>query len=67
MKSHKLVKQLNEIVLPYKVTFPYTVEGSVNSTYFKFLAKEESEITDFAVYENLMHSSYAKYIDSDQN
>lgn len=61
MKSKKPVKTLDEIVLSYKVTFPVSVEGSVNTRSFKFQAGVEAEL-DYQVFEALKHSAYGKYL-----
>lgn len=61
MKSNKPVKTLDEIVLSYKVTFPVSVEGSVNNRSFKFQAGVEAKL-DYQVFEALKHSAYGKYL-----
>lgn len=61
MKSKKPVKELSNFVLPYKVTFPVRVEGSVNKIKFSYKANEESEIDSFSIYQAISHSSYGRY------
>lgn len=63
MKSKKEIIDLDKILLPYKITFPVTIEGSVNSDSFCFRKGEEVTLT-FPQYEALMHSDYAKYLES---
>lgn len=57
----KRILELEEIVLPFKVTFPITVEGSVGNNFFRFEKGVEVELT-FSQYEALRHSSYEKYL-----
>lgn len=61
MKSLKPVKDLLEIVLPFTVTFPVTIEGSINNESFLFRPGEEVELT-FPQYENLRATPYVKYL-----
>lgn len=61
MKSTKRLKDLDEIVLPFKITFPVTVEGSINNENFLFPKGVEVTLT-YPQYENLRHSSYEKYL-----
>jgi len=64
MKSIRRVKALREIIIPYTIVFPVTIEGSVNKDYFCFRKGKKSVLT-FPQYENLMHSSYSEYLDPD--
>ena len=66
MKSNKSVKILDEILRPYPITFPVSVEGSINGKNFYFKSGVAVEIDDYSIYEALMHSSYAKYLESMQ-
>ena len=63
LRSTKPVKSLEEVLLPYQVTFPVDVEGSVNVLSFKFRRNEPSEIKSYEIYEALAHSSYGKYFE----
>ena len=63
-KSKKYVKTLAEVVLPFKVTFPVTVEGSINGKPYKYWAGAKSLIKTFSVYQAIQHSSYGKYFKS---
>ena len=62
MKSTKIVKDLNDIILPFTITFPVTIEGSINSDTYRFKANEEVTLT-FAQYEVLRTTPYVKYLD----
>ena len=61
MKSVKAVKTLEEIVLPFTVVFPVTVEGIVNRDTFLFRKGERAVLT-FPQYEMLRHSQYEQYL-----
>lgn len=61
MKSKKRVKPFSEILLPYQVTFPYTVEGSVNNKPYKF-PRNTVVTLSYAEYEAILHSDYGKYL-----
>jgi hypothetical protein len=61
MKSTKPVLPLDKICLPFKVTFPETIEGGVNNDTFVFRKNEEVFLT-YPQYEALCFSSYKKYL-----
>lgn len=58
----KRIKDLEEIVIPFTITFPVTIEGSVNSDTFLFKRDVEYQLT-YPQYEALRHSSFVKYLD----
>lgn len=59
-KSRRKVKELSKILLPFKVTFPVTVEGAINSDSYYFPANKEVELT-YPQYEALVNTPYGKY------
>lgn len=59
--SKNPVKTLEEIQAPYKIIFPETIEGSVNTKMFKF-EKGKQVILTYPEYEAIAHSSYARYL-----
>ena len=61
-KSHKPVKSLSEILLPFEITFPVTIELGVNDKHWKYPAHEKVFLHTYAEYEALSHSSYAMYL-----
>lgn len=61
MKSSNPIKDLSEIVLPYQLTAPVTIEGSINTSSFFFPANKTVDLT-YEQYEMLRHSSYEKYL-----
>lgn len=61
-KSSKPVKSLSEILLPYEISFPVTIELSVNDKHWTYRAHEKVYLHSYAEYEALAHSSYAKYL-----
>lgn len=61
MKSTKRIKPLSEIILPYKTTFPVTIEGGVNDKMFCFPAKKEVVLT-YNEYECITNSDFRQYL-----
>ena len=61
MKSTKRVKPLSEIILPFQITFPITIEGGVNNKSFCFPANKEVILT-YNEYECITNSDYKQYL-----
>jgi hypothetical protein len=61
-RSNKPVKSLKEVLLPFEVTFPFTVEVGVNRDHWTYAANNRIRINTYAEYEAIAHSSYAKYL-----
>lgn len=61
-KSIKPVKSLSEILLPFEISFPITIELGVNDKRWTYPAREKVYLHSYAEYEALSHSSYAKYL-----
>jgi len=61
MKSMKPVLPLEKISLPYKITFPETVNGGVNEVWFQYPRNIEVFIT-FQIYEAILNSQYGDYL-----
>lgn len=61
MKSVRPIKPLSEIILPFRITFPVTIEGSINGDNYVFPRNKEV-VLNYAQYELLTNSSYAKYL-----
>ncbi len=61
MKSTKEIKNLNDIILPYKIVFPVTVEGGVNTNTFRF-PKDIPVVLTYEVFEAINHSNFAQYL-----
>lgn len=62
MKSEKKVKTLEEIIKPFRITFPVTIEGAIGTHNFVFRKGEEVILSE-AEYELLTNSDYAKCLD----
>lgn len=60
-RSKKRVKDLNEIVKPFEIIFPVSIEISVNKDFLK-IEKNKPVILNEAEYQTIMHSSYGKYL-----
>lgn len=60
-RSTKKVKSLEDVVLPFKITFPVSIEGSINNNFFNYPKGQEVTLTP-EIYENLVNSQYAKYL-----
>jgi len=61
MKSLKRIKPLSEIILPYKITFPVTIEGGVNDKSFCFPKNKEVTLT-YNEYECITNSDFKQYL-----
>lgn len=61
-KSTKVVKKLSELLLPFEITFPVTVEISVNRDRWVYPARQKVFLHTYAEYETIAHSSYATYL-----
>lgn len=61
MKSSKKVLKLEDVVKPFRITFPVTIEGGINNEGFYFQKNVEVTLS-FAQYEALTNSDYAKYL-----
>lgn len=59
--SKKKVKELSEIVKPFKISFPVDIELSVNKDFIKIPKNTETTLNE-AEYQVIMHSQYAKYL-----
>jgi hypothetical protein len=60
-RSIKRIKELSEILLPFKITFPVTIEGGVNQIHFFFPKGQEVELT-YEQYECIRNSSFSEYL-----
>lgn len=58
-RSIRPVKSMEDILLPFKITFTRTIEGGVNNNAFRFPANQEVTISK-QEYEAIAHSSYAE-------
>lgn len=61
MKSLKRVKPLSEIILPFQITFPVTIEGGVNNEIFCFPANRQVILT-YSQYECITNSDFVRYL-----
>ena len=61
LRSTRPIKRLEDVLLPFRIVFPETIEGSVNSHFFLF-KKGERVTLSLREYETIAHSSYAKYL-----
>lgn len=59
MKSTKRVKSLSEVILPFEIKFPITIELGVNRNRWTYPAHEKVFLHTYAEYEALAHSQYA--------
>jgi hypothetical protein len=60
-RSGRSIKTFEELLNPFKIAFPITIEGSVNKDRFIFKKGEEVILTK-SQYEVLAHSDYARYL-----
>lgn len=60
-RSLRPIKTLDEILLPFSITFPIRIEISVNKEFWKYPANQLVHLS-YREYEVLAHSAYAQYL-----